>query len=157
MNFHPPCDNSSALIDHLLSELSSEKDIGTSELDLNTSNVGVDEGLQSIEVVLEEESEMENNSKTFEDMSENELRNEFEKRNMKIGRIKKKTTFIDRLEAYEAKNKEYEEGCISTNQSSRFEIQKKEGKDYGKIALHYLFLFFIYQTNQFQTQFEYVY
>ena len=41
-------------------------------------------------------------AKKFEEMNEDELRNEFSKRNMKVGRIRKKSTFITRLNQYDA-------------------------------------------------------
>ena len=48
-----------------------------------------------------DESNVETAAKKFEDMNENELALEFQKRNMKIGRIKKKDTFVKKLREYE--------------------------------------------------------
>ena len=52
-----------------------------------------------------DESNERTTAKKFEGMNENELALEFQKRNMKIGRIKKKDTFIKKLREYEETQK----------------------------------------------------
>ena len=67
------------------------------------------DNLNKIELVLDDDDsndeDKENTQvKKFEDMNEDELKNEFLKRNMKVGRITKKSTFITRLTKYERAN-----------------------------------------------------
>ena len=52
----------------------------------------------------DEENKENTKTKKFEDMNEDELKNEFLKRNMKVGRITKKATFIARLTKCERAN-----------------------------------------------------
>ena len=70
----------------------------------------LEEESENMEVILDGQLEKSKECiriKKFEDMNEDELKNEFLKRNMKLGRIKKKSTFILKLHEYEeSKNKE---------------------------------------------------
>ena len=67
--------------------------------------MSIEKESENEEVIFEDDSDNKENmlqSKKFEDMNEDELKIEFSKRNMKVGRIKKKATFILKLQQYEA-------------------------------------------------------
>jgi hypothetical protein len=76
-----------------------------------------EQGFENTEVILDDKADVKSvnsvfcdsvesvESKQFEDMNEEELRNEFAKRNMNVGRISKKDTFIAKLNKYESQNK----------------------------------------------------
>jgi hypothetical protein len=96
-------ENMPAQDDNLSSELNDD-------LETATATSVEQDGSNRLEVILDDHSNNENKenntqAKKFEEMNEDELRNEFLKRNMNIGRIKKKSTFIARLTKYDAKEK----------------------------------------------------
>ena len=78
------------------------------------SNVSLLEDLQQIKSNVSKEENINDTSsdmesvekKEFEDMNKAELKIEFRKRNMKIGRITRKETFINKLHEYENNNEE---------------------------------------------------
>ena len=92
--------SSEASCQSLLSE-SPSKDNATTFPEFH--QVEVEDVLEKSKNILHDRSNVVENKEThrFEEMDEDELMNEFRKRNMKVGRIRKKTTFTRKLLAYE--------------------------------------------------------